>query len=207
MVKLFSRPLCALLLTVLCSQAFSKKSAPDPEQLQLASVGAAVATLGEETALYQKRADWVMPIASVTKVMTALVVLESGAPLDQWLTVEKRHFPAEANAFSRIRPGSEAKRSDLLQIALISSENYAAYLLARHHPEGYDAFIAAMNAKAQALGMTQTRFVDSTGLSDANVSSANDLLKLVNAAYANDTLRQLSTQGSHYVRFKNPAYT
>src|SRR5690606_15763844 len=126
-------------------------------------------------------------------------VLESGASLDQWLTVEKRHFPAEANAYSRIRTGSEARRSDLLQIAMISSENYAAYLLARHHPQGYDAFVTAMNAKAQELGMTQTRFVDATGLSDANVSTANDLLKLVNAAYANEALRQLSTQGSHHV--------
>lgn len=180
---------------------------PDPGSLQLASIGAAVAPLGEEQPLYGKRADWVMPIASLTKVMTALVVLESGAPLNEWLTVEERHFPPAANAFSRIRPQSEATREDFLRIAMISSENYAAYLLARHHPEGYDAFIDAMNAKAKELGMTQTRFVDSSGLSDDNVSTANDLLKLARAAHANKRLRELSVAGRHSVHFRSPGYT
>jgi len=185
----------------------AQASAPDPSSLQLASIGAAVAPLGEEQPLYGKRADWVMPIASLTKVMTALVVLESDAPLDEWLTVEERHFPPPANAFSRIRPESAATREDFLRIAMISSENYAAYLLARHHPEGYDAFVEAMNAKAKALGMTQTRFVDSTGLSGENVSTANDLLKLAHAAHANEVLRELSVAGRHSVRFRNPGYT
>jgi len=180
---------------------------PDPARLQLASIGAAVAPLGDEQPLYGKRADWIMPIASITKVMTALVVLESEAPLDEWLTVEKRHFTPPANAFSRIRPESAATREDLLRIAMMSSENYAAYLLARHHPEGYDAFVDAMNAKAKELGMTQTRFADSTGLSDANVSTANDLLKLARAAHANQPLRELSVAGRHSVHFRNPGYT
>jgi len=92
-------------------------------------------------------------------------------------------------------------------VALMSSENYAAYLLARHHPQGYDAFIEAMNVKASALGMTQTRFVDSSGLSDDNVSTAADLLKLARAAYAQDTLRELSTDGRHSVRFRKPGYS
>ncbi|MGD8174994.1 D-alanyl-D-alanine endopeptidase [Marinimicrobium sp. ARAG 43.8] len=180
---------------------------PDPLRLHLASVSAAVAPIGASAPLYHKRGDWVMPIASVTKLMTGLVVLDSGADLDEWLMVEERHFPAAANAFSRLRPGSEAPRRELLRIALMSSENYAAYLLARHHPEGYDAFIQAMNDKAQALGMTRTHFVDSSGLSDENVSTADDLLRLVNAAYASPALQELSTGGRHSVRFRKPGYT
>lgn len=184
----------------------SAKPPLDPDGLQLASVSALVAPLGEEQPLYAKRADWVVPIASITKLMTAMIVLDSGASLDQWLTVKPRHYPAPANAYSRIRPESEATRRDLLQIALMSSENRAAYLLARHHPEGYEAFIDAMNDKAQALGMTRTRFVDSTGLSDDNVSTASDLLKLVNAAHAYESIRSASTQTRRDVRFRSPGY-
>ena len=201
--------LTSLWLVLLLPLAQADTVAPlfDPAQLQLASVSVAVAPLDSSELVYDKRADWVMPIASITKVMTALVVLESGAPLDEWLQVEERHFPAAANAFSRIRIGSEARRGDLLRIALMSSENYAAYLLARHHPEGYDAFIAAMNDKAQALGMTQTQFVDSSGLSHENVASAGDLVKLVQAAYALPTLREYSTDGYHTVHFRKPGYS
>lgn len=180
---------------------------PDPENLHLASVSAAAAPVAGDEPILTKRADWPMPIASLTKLMTALVVLESGAPLDEWLEVTERHFSPAANAFSRLRPKSEARRGDLLRVALMSSENYAAYLLARHHPEGYEAFIDAMNAKAKALGMTQTRFVDSSGLSDDNISTAADLLKLARAAYAQDTLRELSTDGRHSVRFRKPGYS
>lgn len=204
--RLFSLTACLLILLPL-ARAEVEESRRDPAQLQLASVSAAVAPLDGGDMLYGKRADWVMPIASVTKLMTALVVLESGAPLDEWLRVEERHFPAAANAFSRIRPGSEARRGDLLRIALMSSENYAAYLLARHHPEGYDAFIEAMNHKALALGMTQTRFVDSSGLSHENVASAADLLKLVRAAHAYPTLRNYSAGGRYSVHFRSPGYT
>ena len=196
-----------LLMLLPFAQAETQTPPRDPARLQLASVSAAVATLDSGELVYGKRADWVMPIASITKLMTALVVLESGAPLDEWLRVEERHFPAAANAFSRIRPGSEARRGDLLRIALMSSENYAAYLLARHHPEGYDAFIEAMNRKALALGMTQTRFVDSSGLSHENVASAEDLVKLARAAYALPTLRKYSTGGRYSVHFRQPGYT
>ena len=179
----------------------------EPENLHLASVSAAVAPVAGDEPILAKRSDWPMPIASLTKLMTALVVLESETPLDEWLEVAERHFPAAANAFSRLRPKSEARRADLLRVALMSSENYAAYLLARHHPEGYDAFIDAMNAKASALGMTQTRFVDSSGLSDENVSTASDLLKLTRAAYAHNKLRELSTDRRHSIRFRKPGYT
>lgn len=201
--------LCVSLGLACSASAQNEEEAESPARadLQLASISAIVAKVGEQEPLFSKRADWALPIASLTKMMTALVVVESDADLDEWLTVTDRHFPAAANAFSRIRPESEAQREDFLRVALMSSENYAAYLLARHHPGGYDAFIEAMNAKARALGMSQTRFVDSSGLSDDNVSTAGDLLKLVQAAYANETLRELSTDGRHSIRFRKPGYT
>lgn len=178
----------------------------DPARLQLASVSALVAPVGAEEPEFAKRADWVMPIASITKLMTALVVLESEHPLDEWLPVVERHYPAPANAYSRIRPESEATRRNLLHIALMSSENRASYLLARHHPDGYDAFIEAMNAKAQSLGMLDTHFVDSTGLSDDNISTARDLLKLANAAYEHPLIRELTVSPGQWVQFRGPSY-
>lgn len=178
----------------------------DDSTLQLASVSAAVARLGSDEPELLKRGDWVMPIASITKLMTALVVVESGADLDTWLPVVPRATPAAANAYSRIRLESEATRRDLLHLALMSSENRASYLLARHHPEGYDAFIDAMNAKAQALGMTNTHFVDSTGLSSANVSTARDLIKLANAAFEHPLIRDLSISPGKWVQFRGPRY-
>ncbi|WP_347330383.1 D-alanyl-D-alanine endopeptidase [Marinimicrobium locisalis] len=207
----FGRRLLSLCLVSLAMAALPApglaQDEPDPSHLQLASIGAAVAPLDAPAPVFSKRADWAMPIASVTKLMTALVALESEADPEEWLTVEERHFPPANNAFSRIRTGSQAQRKDLLQVAVMSSENYAAYLLARHHPEGYDAFIRAMNEKAESLGMTQTHFVDSSGLSESNVSTASDLLKLVQAAHANTTLRELSQGGRHTVHFRNPDYS
>ncbi|WP_232305489.1 D-alanyl-D-alanine endopeptidase [Gilvimarinus polysaccharolyticus] len=178
-----------------------------PQNLKLASVSALVAPLATGKPSYTKRADWVMPIASVTKVMTALVVLDSGAPLTERLKVEKRHVAAAANGYSRIRPGSRAKRADLLKISLMSSENYASYLLARHHPAGYDAFIAAMNSKARELGMSQTHFVDSSGLSEQNVSTAADLAKMLKAAYGYPAIREATTSAKHDVWFTDPGYS
>lgn len=204
LVKLFG---CFGLLLGLLS--YSVVAAPvklEPQRLQLASVSALVAPLGASEPEFAKRADWVVPIASITKLMTALVVLESEQPLDAWLPVVKRDFTAAANAYSRIRLQSEATRRDLLHVALMSSENRAAYLLARHHPQGYAAFIAAMNAKAVQLGMTDTTFVDSTGLSDANVSTARDLAKLANAAFKQPLIRELSTSPGTWVQFRQPRY-
>lgn len=174
--------------------------------LQLASVNAAVAYAGEDRLLHDKNAHRVVPIASVTKLMTALVVLESGESLDEWLIFHKRHLPAAANAYSRIRIGSEMKRADVLRIALMSSENFAAYTLARHHPGGYDAFVQAMNRKARSLGMTNTTFVDPTGLSADNRSSAADLVKLVNEVSRYPLIGDYSTTRYFTGRFRQPRY-
>jgi len=181
--------------------------APNAANLQLASVHAAVAPLQSSVPLYEKFADNPAPIASVTKLMTAMVVLDSGAPMDEWLQIVQRSDDPPKNAFSRMRIGSEARRSDLLRITLMSSENLASYVLAQNHPGGLDAFIAAMNAKAHALGMTQTRFVDPSGLWPENIASASDLVKMVEAAYAYPEIREMSTGSQHRVHFRGPRYS
>lgn len=173
----------------------------------LASVNAAVARVGGHDLLFGKNADRQVPIASLTKLMTALVVLESGEPLDESLTFHERHTPAANNAYTRIRVDSTLPRSEVIRIALMSSENFAAYTLARHHPGGYDAFIEAMNNKARALGMSGTRFVDPTGLSALNVSTAADLVRLVNAALTHPEIREYSTTGYYRANFRNPRYS
>lgn len=188
------------------SAASHGKSTPDTAALHLASVNAAVAYAGDDTLLYGKYADRPVPIASLTKLMMALVVIESGEPLTEWLEVLPRHQQAVNNAYSRIRIGSELRRSAMLRIALMSSENLAAYTLARHHPGGYDAFVADMNKTALKLGMTHTRFVDPTGLSAKNHASAADLVKLVNAAFRHPEIGDYSTTGYYSARFRQPRY-
>lgn len=203
-----------LALVPLALQAHQQDSSPNTSTAEkqeagpnLASVNAAVAVAGENELVFGKNANRSVPIASVTKVMTALVVLESGESLDEWLTFHKRHTPAAANAYSRIRIDSQMRRSDVLRIALMSSENFAAYTLARSHPGGFDAFIESMNTKARELGMTGTRFVDPTGLSSDNVSTASDLVKLVNAATAHPEIGKYSTTDYFRGQFRNPRYS
>jgi D-alanyl-D-alanine endopeptidase (penicillin-binding protein 7) len=139
--------------------------------------------------------------------MTALVVLDSGESLDSWLTFHKRHTPAATNAYSRIRIDSQMRRSDVLRVALMSSENFAAYTLARNHPGGFDVFVEAMNAKARELGMTGTHYVDPTGLSTGNLSTAADLVKLVNAAAEYPEIREYSTTEYFRGQFRSPRYS
>ncbi len=177
------------------------------ETLQLASVNAAAAYAGSNELVVNKHADRIVPIASITKLMTALVVMESGEPLNEWLEFRERHIPAAANAYTRIRVGSEMRRANMLRIALMSSENFAAYTLARHHPGGYDAFVRAMNEKALELGMTRTSFVDPTGLSVENTSTAADLIKLVNAAAKHPQIGEYSTTRYYTGQFRKPRYS
>lgn len=185
------------------AQAYEQRS----ESLQLASVNAAAAYAGSTELVVDKHADRIVPIASITKLMTALVVMESGEPLNEWLEFRERHIPAAANAYTRIRVGSEMRRADMLRVALMSSENFAAYTLARHHPGGYDAFVRAMNEKALELGMTRTSFVDPTGLSVDNTSTAADLIKLVNAAAKYPQIGDYSTTRYYTGQFRKPRYS
>jgi D-alanyl-D-alanine endopeptidase (penicillin-binding protein 7) len=177
------------------------------EGIELASVHAVVGDLSKGEVLYAKRDDVDVPIASITKLMTAMVVLDGGQPLDEWIPVVARDDTAGKNGYSRLRIGSETTRGQLLRLALMSSENLAAYLLAFHYPGGLDAFTAAMNAKAERLGMTRTRFDDPSGLSIGNRSSASDLLKMVLAAYEYETIRDYSKTYQYTARFRRPRYT
>jgi D-alanyl-D-alanine endopeptidase (penicillin-binding protein 7) len=196
---------CLLLTSALGTPPAAATGLPK-QDLALASVSVIATDLNTGAALVAKHPDAVLPIASITKVMTALVVLDSNEPLNTWLTIEKWGTDPTKNAYSRIRVPSEARREDLLQVALMSSENRAAYNLALHHPGGMDAFVASMNAKARALGMTDTRFVDPMGLSPENQSTARDLARMVAAAYERDFIRESSTTRQHTVRFRAPRY-
>lgn len=139
--------------------------------------------------------------------MTAMVVLDARLPLNEKLKVDISQTPEMKGIYSRVRLNSEISRKDMLLLALMSSENRAAASLAHHYPGGYNAFIKAMNAKAKALGMTQTRFVEPTGLSIHNVSTARDLTKLLIASKQYPLIGQLSTTREDMATFANPAYT
>jgi len=175
--------------------------------VQLASVHAAIGDLNSGKLLYRKNADLPVPIASVTKLMTAMVVLDAGQPLDEWVPILGWQKKTEKNAYSRIRIDSESRRDQLLKIALMSSENLASHTLARHYPGGFNAFVEAMNRKAQSLGMTRSRFDDPTGLSLGNVATAEDLWKMLASAYDYDLIRTYSTPYQHYATFKGPRYS
>lgn len=200
-------PLFLGLILFLVAASASATGLAQREPLQLASVHAAAGYLDTEETLHTKRAEIPVPIASLTKVMTAIVVLDSGEPLDEWLEIVERDHAVSKNAYSRMRIGSELTRGELLRLALMSSENLATHVLASHHPGGRDAFIAAMNAKAQELGMHNTRFVDSSGLSTKNVSTASDLLKMVRAAHAYGEIGLFSTTAHRTAQFRAPRYT
>jgi D-alanyl-D-alanine endopeptidase (penicillin-binding protein 7) len=154
--------------------------------------------------LLEKNAHVAMPIASITKLMTSLVVIESGQDMNEILTVTEEDIDREKNTYSRLRIGSQLTRANMLHIALMSSENRAASALGRHYPGGLPAFVSAMNAKAAALGMTNTRFVEPTGLSSLNVASARDLVKLVVASSEHPLIRQYSTDMKYSVDTGGP---
>jgi D-alanyl-D-alanine endopeptidase (penicillin-binding protein 7) len=170
--------------------------------LALRSRAALVVDTTAGTVLYQRAEDSVRPIASITKLMTALVVLEAGQPLDEELTIGEEEADATRRSVSRLTVGTRLTRAELLNLALMASENRAAYALARHYPGGLAACMKAMHAKASALGMTQTRFVEPTGLSSDNVSTSADLTKLVRAAAAQPLIKEYSTAPSLVVRVR-----
>jgi D-alanyl-D-alanine endopeptidase (penicillin-binding protein 7) len=166
----------------------------------LRSSAALVLDATGSSVLYARHSDVAMPIASITKLMTALVVMEAGQPLDETLEITAEDMAHGKGAFSRLTPGATLTRGDLMHLALMASENRAAHALGRNYPGGVTACVTAMNAKARALGMTSARFVEPTGLSDENVASAEDLSKLVMAAAKVPAIREYSTDSSYDVR-------
>jgi D-alanyl-D-alanine endopeptidase (penicillin-binding protein 7) len=171
----------------------------DGSKLKLASSSVLVLDATAGHPIYSKAADTVMPIASVTKLMTAMVVLDAGQPLDEIITVAIADLDLLRGSHSRLRLGSELSRREMLRLALMASENRAASSLARHYPGGVDAFVAAMNKKAADLHMVHSHFSDATGLSSENVSTANEVALMVKAAAAYPIIRDSTTTSSHYV--------
>ena len=180
------------------------------DPLDLRSSVALVIDQDTQQVLFSKNPDAVLPIASITKLMTAMVVLEAGQSLDEQLSITQDDVDTEKGSGSRLRVGSSLSRGDMLHLALMASENRAANALGRHYPGGLKDFVDAMNRKARSLGMTNTRYAEPTGLSSANQSSAHDLSVLVRAASEHQLIRELSTTadasvnvGSRSLQFRN----
>ena len=167
---------------------------------RLGSSAVLVREEGSGSTLLARQADVASPIASITKLMTALVILDARQPMEETLRITADDADLEKTNASRLRVGTELTRSDLLHLALMSSENRAAHALGRNYPGGVPAVVQAMNAKATALGMHNARFVEPTGLSSDNVASPADLALLVEAAAREPLIREYSTDPSHDVR-------
>lgn len=176
-------------------------------QPQIASGSAMVVDLNTNKVIFASHPDLVRPMASITKLMTVMVTLDAHLPLDEMLKVDISHTPELRGVYSRVRLNSEISRKNMMLLALMSSENRAAASLAHHYPGGYDAFIHAMNHKAKALGMSHTYYVEPTGLSTHNVSTARDLIKLLIATKHYPLIGQLSTTHEDMAEFKSPNYT
>jgi D-alanyl-D-alanine endopeptidase (penicillin-binding protein 7) len=180
------------------------------DALDLKSSVALVLDQDTDEVLFSKNPNAVLPIASLTKLMTALVVTEAELAPAETLSISQEDVDTEKGSRSRLRVGTELSREEMLHLALMASENRAAHALGRHYPGGLDAFVSAMNRKAVELGMKDTRYVEPTGLSSLNRSSAHDLAVLVKAAYAHPVIRSLSTSpefsvevGSRQLQYRN----
>ncbi|WP_038853034.1 MULTISPECIES: D-alanyl-D-alanine endopeptidase [Bordetella] len=155
--------------------------------------------LETSTVLFAKNDNVVRPIASISKLMTALVVVDANQPMDEMLEITEDDVDTLKHTTSRLRVGTRLSRGDMLHLALMSSENRAAHALGRNYPGGLPAFVAAMNQKARALGMSSTRFVEPTGLSSQNVSSPRDLARLLRAAAQRPLIHRYSTDDEYEV--------
>ncbi len=191
-----------LLLVLLCMSApgEARRARAGGDDPQIRSNAVLVLDEGSSTVLLARQAETATAIASITKLMTALVVLDARQPLDEILEINNEDRERGRGAYSRLAIGTRLSRGDLLHVALMSSENRAAHALGRNYPGGLPAFVTAMNAKARALGMKNARFVDPTGLSSSNVASPADLSKLVIAASHEPMIQEYSTDEWHAVR-------
>lgn len=183
------------------------QAAPATPRQELAAGSALLVDLKTGRELYASNPDLRLPVASVTKLMTAMVVLDAKLPLDQVLPITIRDTAEMQGVYSRVRIGSEISRRQMLHLALMASENRAAASLAHHYPGGHRAFVAAMNAKARALGMRDSRFVEPTGLSEHNVATARDLAVMIKAAQQYPLIGQFSTDSEATVTFRKPVYS
>ena len=164
----------------------------NPKKLKLQSVSALILDHSGNV-VYAKHVDEARPIASITKLMTAMVVLDSGLPLDESITITKDDRDLQRLTGSRLEYGARLTREELLRLALMASENRAASALGRTYPGGKPAFVQAMNRKAKALGMTDSHFIDPVGLDAGNVASARDVATMVRAARSYALIRTATT--------------
>lgn len=181
-------------LSFLTSNASAQKNNPD-----IKSQAALVFNAKNDRVIYDKNADKVMPIASITKLMTAMVTLDARLSPHEKITITNADVDKLKHSSSRLPVGSTYSRQELLRLALMSSENRAAAALGRTYPGGAKAFVSAMNAKAKKLGMNNSRFIDSTGLNSGNVATARDLAKMVAASNNYAAIREFSTTSQHSV--------
>jgi D-alanyl-D-alanine endopeptidase (penicillin-binding protein 7) len=169
------------------------------DALALKSSVALVVDQDTQEVLFRKNESAVLPIASITKLMTGLLISEAKLPMDEFITISQADVDTEKGSSSRLRVGTQLSRGELLHLALMASENRAAHALGRSYPGGIESFVSLMNARARMLGMLDTNYVEPTGLSSKNQSSARDLATLVNFAYGDSTLRELSTSTGYQI--------
>jgi len=189
------------------TSAIAQTGAPNPNRLHLESTKAVVFDANTGEILYAKNADAPAPIASITKLMTAMVVLDAKLPMNEMLTITQEDVDRLKGTYSRLQIGTRQSRAEMLRLALMSSENRAASCLGRSYPGGRKAFIAQMNRKAAALRMAHTRFEDTTGLTSRNMSSAGDLVKMAQAASRYALIREYTTTAQRTVSFPQPRYS
>ena len=190
------RYFCLLFLLLIQTGAYAASA----QLAALRSSAVVIIDPKNQQVLYQKNPEAVMPIASLTKLMTALVVLEAKQDMQQMLTVADADVDRLKYSSSRLQVGTRLSRANMLHLALMSSENRAASALGRNYPGGTRAFVAAMNLKARKLGMHRTRYVEPTGLSRSNVSTPGDLARLVVAAEKSPSIRRYSTARQLVIR-------
>ena len=186
--------LCALFFVLALTVGFAQAAEPRIQKVNLRSASVLVQDADTGEVVFHKNSEAVVPIASITKLMTAMVTIDRELDMQQRVVLSREDIDLRKGTKSRLRPGTVLTRDELLMLALMASENRAAAALGRTYPEGMAAFVAAMNQKAAELGMTDSRFVDPTGLSSGNVSSARDLAKLVHAAHSYELIREYSTR-------------
>lgn len=172
---------------------------PNPRRLKLRSATALVLDLNRDQVLYAKNASRPMPIASITKLMTAMVILDAKLAPNEKITITEDDKDRLRHSRSRLPVGAVLTRDELLHLALVGSENRAAAALGRTYPDGKTAFLKAMNRKARSLGMARSKFLDPTGLDAGNTASAEDLVRMLQAAYAYPRIRAITTLPSYTV--------
>jgi len=191
--------ICLIFAASLSALSISELSIPAP---RLRSAAFIVKNQRTDELLLTRRADTEQPIASITKLMTAMTVLDGRLDMNEVIVIEDADKDRLRNSQSRLPVGTKLTRLEALQLALMSSDNRAAHALGRTWPSGIEAFVEAMNRKVQALGLSNTRFVEPTGLSECNVSSALDLARMAEAAYDYPTIRDLSTRRGLLIQHK-----